>query len=70
MHLCYIVFIEIAIIMDMLTTFRDAVVKCYIVFNYHCLPYREEADEVSGQNYPTSLLCCRQWYLDDCGYCA
>ena len=31
-HLCYIVFDDIVIIMDMLMMFKDAVVKCYLVF--------------------------------------
>ena len=31
-HLCYIEFVDIVIIMDMLMMFKDAVVKCYIVF--------------------------------------
>ena len=31
-HLCYIAFVDIVIIMDMLMMFKDAVVKCYIVF--------------------------------------
>ena len=31
-HLCYIAFVDIVIIMDMLMMFKDAVVKCYLVF--------------------------------------